>query len=282
MSAPEFIVGALAITAALSLVMSLAWVIEQRTGNSGWIDTVWTFGIGAVGVASALVPLGADAEANLPRRWLVAVAIAAWALRLGAHIASRTSGIGDDPRYAALRAGFGEQAAVRMWLLVQKQAVVSIPLGLAIFLAAHNPAAALRLQDYLAILVFATAIGGETLADRELHAFRQTSSGRSGIGGGVCDLGLWRWSRHPNYFFEWLGWVGYPLIAVDFAGGYPWGALALGAPVCMYWLLAHVSGIPPLEEHMLRTRGTAFRAYQARTSAFFPWPPRRMTEAMEP
>jgi steroid 5-alpha reductase family enzyme len=277
-SALEFVVGVLAIAAALSLVMSLAWVIEQRTGNSGWIDTVWTFGVGAVGVASALVPLGADGAANLPRRWLVAVAIAAWALRLGVHIASRTSGITDDPRYATLRAGFGEQAPVQMWLLVQKQAVVSVPLGLAIFLAAHNPAAALRLQDYLAILVFAVAIGGEALADRELRAFRQMSSGH----GGICELGLWRWSRHPNYFFEWLGWIGYPLIAVDFAGGYPWGWFAFGAPGCMYWLLVHVSGIPPLEEHMLRTRGAAFRAYQARTSAFFLWPPRRMIEAMEP
>ena len=145
MSALAFAVGVVAIAAALSLVMSFAWIIERRTGNSGWIDTVWTFGLGAVGAASALVPLAGDTAANLPRRILVAAAIAVWALRLGAHIASRTAGITDDPRYAALRQGFGKSAAVQMWLLVQKQALVSIPLGVAIFLAAHNPASALRL-----------------------------------------------------------------------------------------------------------------------------------------
>lgn len=267
MSALEFAAGLVAIAAALSLVMSLAWAVEQRTGNSGWIDTVWTFGLGAVGFAGALIPLGGDTAGNLPRRWLVAVAAAAWALRLGAHIASRTSGIVDDPRYAALRQGYGARAAWQMWLLVQKQALVSIPLGLAMFLAAHNPAAAPRLQDYVAIVVFAAAIAGEAVADRELRNFRQKSTER----GGICDVGLWRLSRHPNYFFEWLGWLGYALIAIDFTGGYAWGWLALAAPACMYWLLVHVSGIPPLEQHMLRTRGAAFRAYQARTNAFFPW-----------
>jgi len=88
----------------------------------------------------------------------------------------------------------------------------------------------------------------------------------------VCDIGLWRWSRHPNYFFEWLFWLAYPLIAIDLAGYNPYGWLALLAPICMYWVLVYVSGIPPLEEHMLRSRGETFRAYQLRTRAFFPFP----------
>jgi steroid 5-alpha reductase family enzyme len=103
-----------------------------------------------------------------------------------------------------------------------------------------------------------------------LRRFRSDSANRDR----VCDAGLWRWSRHPNYFFEWFGWLAYPLIAVDFGGDYPWGWLALAGPACMYWLLVHVSGIPPLEAHMVRTRGDAFRAYRARTNAFFPSPPR--------
>jgi uncharacterized protein DUF1295 len=82
----------------------------------------------------------------------------------------------------------------------------------------------------------------------------------------------WRWSRHPNYFFEWLCWLAYPLIAIDLAGYSPYGWLALLAPACMYWALVYVSGIPPLEEHMLRSRGETFRAYQRRTRAFFPLP----------
>jgi steroid 5-alpha reductase family enzyme len=273
-SAASFAVALILIAAGLSLVMSLAWAVEQRTGNSGWIDTAWTFGLGAVGIASALLPLASSNDGNAQRRWLVAAAVFLWALRLGLHIAARTAGIADDPRYAALRRGWGARASSQMWLLVQKQALVSIPLALAIFLAAQNPSPALRGQDYLAALVLLIAIGGEALADYELRNFRRTAARRA-----ICDAGLWRWSRHPNYFFEWLGWFAYPIIAVDMTGAYPWGWLALGAPICMYWLLVHVSGIPPLEDHMLQTRGDAFRAYQQRTSAFFPWTPRPASRA---
>ena len=137
--------------------------------------------MGFVGVAGALVPLGANSAANLISRWLVAVAIALWALRLGFHIAGRTAGVADNPRYATLRQGWGANASWQMWLLVQKQAVVSIPLVLAVFLAAHNPAPALRLQDGLATLIFILAIVGEGVADQQLQRFRRTStkSGRN-------------------------------------------------------------------------------------------------------
>ena len=275
MTVTQFAFALVTIGAALSLVMTLAWAIERRTGNSGWIDAAWTFGLGAVGVACALAPFATEQAANAPRRWLVAIAVLAWALRLGFYIAARTAGIVDDPRYATLRRGFGPDASWQMWLLVQKQALASIPLALAIFLAAQNPVPTLRPQDYVAAVVFVVAIGGEALADLELRRFRRAASG----GAAICEAGLWRWSRHPNYFFEWLGWLAYAVIAIDPSGAYPWGWAALVGPACMYWLLVHVSGIPPLEEHMLRTRGDAFRAYQARTSAFFPRPPRETTGA---
>jgi steroid 5-alpha reductase family enzyme len=267
MTAPYFLPIVLVIAISLSLVMTLAWLLEQRTVNSGWIDATWTFGVGAVGVGSAFVPL---ASSYPQRRWLVAVAATLWAARLGLHIVVRTTRRSDDPRYADLRRQYGRHASRQMWYLAQKQALVSIPLVLAIFLAAHNSANGLRVQDYIAITLFVAAIGGEAVADWQLQRFITDTRN----GNGVCDAGLWRWSRHPNYFFEWLGWLAYPLIAIDGSGAYPWGLLALVAPACMYWLLVHVSGIPPLEKHMLRSRGDAFRAYQARTSAFFPAFPR--------
>ncbi|MBN9136170.1 MAG: DUF1295 domain-containing protein, partial [Phyllobacterium sp.] len=113
------------------------------------------------------------------------------------------------------------------------------------------------------------ALAGEAIADWQLKRFSRNPANR----GKICDTGFWRWSRHPNYFFEWLSWVAYVLIAADFDGDYVHGWLTLAAPVLMYVLLRHVSGVPPLEEHMLASRGQAFRDYQRRTSIFFPKPP---------
>lgn len=260
-----FLLTLFCVALALGAGMTLAWTAWRSTENSGWVDTVWTFSVGAVGLLGAIIsPTGADAL--FMRQALVAAFAVLWAMRLGIHIARRTRGITDDPRYAKLLEGYGAERSRRMFILLQKQALVSIPLGLAMVLAAANPEPALRVQDWLAMLVMAIAITGEATADLQLREFAGDPANR----GKVCDVGLWRWSRHPNYFFEWFGWLAYPLLAI---GAWQWGWLALAAPACMYWLLVRVSGIPPLEEHMLETRGDDYRAYQARTSAFFPgWP----------
>ena len=270
MTSIGFVLGLVGVSLAMAAVMSLAWLVWRRTGNSGWVDTVWTFGLGAVGIAAALLPTASGAPTT-PRQILVAALIAVWALRLGLHIALRTARITDDPRYAKLLAGWGADAPRQMFFLLQKQALVSIPLALSMLLAAHNPAPALRAQDWLGAAVLAIAIVGEGLADQQLRTFRHDPANK----GRVCDAGLWSWSRHPNYFFEWFGWLAYALIAIDLTGAYPWGFVAVAGPACMYWLLVHVSGIPPLEEHMRQARGQAFVDYAARTSAFFPLPPRK-------
>lgn len=267
MNAMQFIAGVVALACALSVVMSLAWMTEQATGNSGWVDTFWTFGLGAIGVAAALLPQPLTTTISA-RQCLVAAAIAVWSLRLGVHIAARTRRRPDDPRYAKLRNDWGTQACWQMWLLCQKQAVVSVPMATAVWLAAHHPAAGLRVQDVIGMLIVATSICGESASDRQLRQFGRQPENN----GKICDIGLWRWSRHPNYFFEWFGWLAYPAIAVDFTGEYAVGWFALAGPACMYWLLVYVSGIPPLEEHMLKTRPAGFRDYQSRTNAFFPWP----------
>lgn len=267
MSVLTFILGLAGLSAALSVVMTIAWLIWRGTKNSGWVDATWTFGLGLVGLLAALLPL------THPMDWrsaLVAAMAAIWSLRLGLHIASRTSGITDDPRYAKLIAGWGPDASRQMFGLLQKQALVSVPLALAMWLAAANPLPLPFAQASIAIVIFAIAVVGEALADQQLRSFRL----QPGDKGKVCDTGLWRWSRHPNYFFEWLGWLSYPLLAIDVSGNYPVALLAFAAPLCMYWLLVHVSGIPPLEEHMLAQRGETFRRYQMKTNAFFPGPPR--------
>ena len=270
MSATSYLVVLLVIAASLSILMMGAWLVQQRTGNSGWVDTIWTFSVGLVGAASALWPV--EASAPNARQWLVAALVAAWSLRLGVHIAARTTVISDDPRYAAFAQEWGARAPRRMFLFLQNQALGSIPLVFAIFVAAHFPSPDLRLRDYLGVLVLFVGILGEAAADAQLRRFRR----RPGSQGHVCDIGLWRWSRHPNYFFEWLGWLAYPIIAIspDDPLSYPWGWASLLAPAFMYWILVYVTGIPPLEAQMLRSRGDRYRDYQSRTSMFFPLPPR--------
>lgn len=264
-----FIAAVVVVSVMLSAGMSLAWLVWKRTGNSGWVDTVWTFTVGVTGIAMAASAVFVTDTSGL-RAALVGTLIAVWALRLGLHIAFRTAGIQDDPRYAKLVREWGTDASARMFVLLQKQALVSIPLGVAIFLAAWNPAPAPSVFDVLGVTILLIAITGEALADYQLRTFQQEHRNTKA----VCDRGLWSWSRHPNYFFQWLGWLAYPLLAIDSGGRYFWGLLALAAPACMYWLLNHVSGIPPLEAHMVETRGRSFQDYQKRTSAFFPLPPK--------
>lgn len=263
-----FLVAVCAVSFALSAVMAGAWLVWRKSGNSGWVDTIWTVGLGLVGGLGALAPAVASGTIAW-RPLLIAALVAAWSSRLAVHIARRTRGITDDPRYAKLQRDWGDDASRQMFALLQKQALVSIPLGLSIVLAAWNPAPVFRLQDALAVVLLLLGVIGEAVADAQLRSFRGGRHGKSA----VCDRGLWRWSRHPNYFFEWLGWLAYPLLAIEYGGTYPWGWFALAGPVCMYWLLVHVSGIPPLEAHMLATRGERYRSYQARVSAFFPMPP---------
>lgn len=249
----------------LAAAMAGAWVIVDRSGRSGWADTIWSLAVGVGGVAAALAPLGPGPTA---RQIVVAALVAVWSLRLGGHIAARTRGGGEDPRYQALKEEWGEDRRRRLFWFLQVQAAAAYLLVVTVLIAAHNPAPWPQPGDFLGIAVALAALLGEAAADRQLGRFRADPANR----GRVCDAGLWGWSRHPNYFFEWLGWVAVAVIAIDLAGGYPWGWLALAGPAFMYWLLVHVSGIPPLEAHMLRSRGDAFRSYQARVSAFWPLP----------
>jgi steroid 5-alpha reductase family enzyme len=245
----------------LAGVMAQAWRTILRTGNSGFADVFWSYSIGAAGVVAALWPL-APGEPG-PRNWLVAVLVAIWSLRLGTHILRRTRKGHDDPRYAQLRKEWGDKADQQLLIFLQIQAGAALVLAIAIMAAAHNPAP-LGLPDALGVIVAIAAIVGEAVADAQLSAFKKDPANK----GKVCDTGLWALSRHPNYFFEWLFWVAYPLIGI----GYGWSWVALLAPVQMYWLLVHASGIPPLEAHMMRSRPEAFAEYKKRVRAFWPIP----------
>jgi steroid 5-alpha reductase family enzyme len=268
----SFALEALTVLIALSAAMGVAWLVAERTGRSGWIDAIWTFAAGLAGMALSLSP----ASPGTPRPLLVAGLAALWSLRLGFHIVWRTARGGDDPRYRQLRVEWGDKASVRLFWFLQVQAAAALVLALSVAAAAHRPDIGLDLRDALGVALFAIAAFGERAADRQLARFGGNPKNKSKI----CDAGLWGYSRHPNYFFEWLVWVAFAMIAIAPVGHYPWGWFGLAAPVLMYGLLVHVSGIPPLEAHMLRSRGDAFRLYQARVNAFWPGPPRPAAEAL--
>jgi steroid 5-alpha reductase family enzyme len=155
------------------------------------------------------------------------------------------------------------------------QAPATALIGITVVLAAHRPDdGPAFMQVGTAVwgaLVFIVAIVGETIADGQMKAFRANPANK----GQVMDRGLWAWSRHPNYFFQWLGWMAFWIQSWD-----PWRPfwltlLTLAAPAVMYGLLRYVSGVPPLEAAMLQSRGEKFRDYQRRVSVFFPLPPKK-------
>lgn len=263
-----FALLALALALGLAATMTLAWALARRPGASGLMDVVWSLGTGAMGAAGALAPAP---QAAPSRQIAVAVLALAWGLRLGGHIwwrGHRSARGHDDPRYAALKQAWGANADWRLLLFAQIQAVAALVLVLVIAGAARNPARFGQWSDWGGLALLAAAVIGEAVADAQLAAFRADPANR----GKVCEAGLWGLSRHPNYFFEWLGWAAWPLVAIGPAAAQPLAWLTLAGPLMMYALLVHGSGIPPLEAHMLKSRGEAFASTQRRIRAFWPIP----------
>jgi steroid 5-alpha reductase family enzyme len=251
--------------------MAIAWVVQRRLHNAGWVDVFWSFGTGIAGAAAALVPLPGG-QGGWPGFRALAVGGLAllWGCRLGLYLARRTAtGHREDVRYARFRQEWGARFQPRLFWFLMIQAAVATLLALCVMLAAHNPAPGFRLADLAGLALLIAAVLGEGLADRQMQHFRANPANR----GKVCDTGLWSLSRHPNYFFECLAWCAYPCFAIG--PHYPWGYAALLGPAAMVWLLTAVSGIPPLEREMVAERGDAYRAYQAKVSAFLPLPPGR-------
>ena len=264
----DMILLAVTVAIGLSVWMAIAWACQRQVANGGWTDVFWSFGMGPAGAAVALWPLGGE---TTTRQWIAGGLILFWSLRLGTHLFRRVAGAEEDPRYAGFRKAWGKAFQPRMFGFLQAQAVSGGLLCLAILVAARNPAPGLAWSDIAAGLIRAGGIAGESLADAQLARFRSYPPNK----GKVCDVGLWGWSRHPNYFFEWTIWLAWPVMALGTSlTTWPWGWLALIGPAFMAYLLIKVSGVPPLEEAMLKSRGKAYADYQARVSPFFPFPPK--------
>lgn len=250
-------------TAAACMLFAAAYAASRRVDNYGFVDVVWSYAFAVLATFYALAGAGWG-----PRRTLIAVMVAVWSLRLGTHLAVRVAGHHpvEDSRYVQLRRDWAGVFHAKMFGFFQLQAVSVIVLGIAFLFIAQNSAPALHPLEFAGAAFWLLAISGEALADAQLAAFKRNPATK----GRVCDVGLWRYSRHPNYFFEWLIWVAYFVFAL----ASPWGWLAIVGPAGILFLLLRVTGIPMAEQQSLRSKGDAYRRYQQTTSAFVPWFPK--------
>jgi steroid 5-alpha reductase family enzyme len=247
----------------VAALMAAIWLWHLRLRNVGVVDVGWAASVTLLACLYAFLGSGLAL-----RRIVIATMVAVWGTRLCLYLLrDRVRGRPEDPRYADLRARDSWAAAGSFFPFFQAQAVLAVILSLPALLAAFNPAPQLSALERSAVVLWAVALAGEAIADRQLEVFKATTTAR----GKTFQGGLWRYSRHPNYFFEWLVWVAY----ATFALASPWGPLALVCPAIMLYLLFRVTGIPATEAQALRSRGDDYRRYQQTTSAFVPWPRRR-------
>jgi steroid 5-alpha reductase family enzyme len=254
----------------LPAIVALAvacWLASLPLRDASLVDRFWSLLFVAAGASYALA-----APAAAPRRLLLLAMLLAWALRLAGHITWRNWGHGEDRRYQAIRArnqpGFAWKSLVYVFLLQALLAwVISLPL-----LGALRASGALGVLDALGALAWLAGFLWEALADWQLLRFRAGPRTE----GAVLDTGLWRYSRHPNYFGESLVWWGFFLVAL---GGGAWWSLP--APLLMTFMLLKVSGVALLEQDIAGRR-PAYRDYVARTNAFLPGPPRVASSPARP
>jgi steroid 5-alpha reductase family enzyme len=247
----------------LVLMFAATWRFSVRSGNYSWVDVTW-----ALSFTPAVLCHAWLADGWAPRRVAIALMMSAWSLRLGLHLWRRISRHHphEDARYAVLRErwkanvpraflGFFLAQAFLVWLLV-----------LPAHLIAQHADRVFSLTELIGLAVWCLALLGEAIADQQLSAFNR----EPGPANQVCRKGLWRWSRHPNYFFQSLLWWGLFLMALPA----PWGWTSIAAPLAMLHFLLNVTGIPLTERLSVAKRGDAYRDYQRTTSAFVPWFPK--------
>ena len=241
------------------VLMFLAWLISLRTRNVAIVDVFWGIAIAGAGISWLW-----NAPATGTRGVLVVLLATVWAMRLAVHLLWRSRGQPEDRRYREIRARNQPNFGIRsLYLVFGLQAVLAWLVAMPL-LGAISGTAPIGSLDRLGTLMWAFGLVFESVADYQLARFQQGS----GATRGVMDTGLWRFSRHPNYFGEFVLWWGVGLIAVS--GGAWW---ALIGPLLLSLFLLKVSGVA-LTEKDIATRRPEYQDYMRRTSAFVPRPPR--------
>lgn len=237
---------------------AITWAISVRIHNYGLVDVAFSYGV------VLLAPMYAWFAPGEPlRKWTMTAIGAAWSLRLGTYILLRVlrHHPAEDVRYQTLRARWPGPLGF-LWFF-ELQAVLVVVFSLPFLFVSFNEASAISRWEIAGLTLAIVGVLGETWADLQMQKFKHDSANS----GRVCDVGLWRYSRHPNYFFESLVWCGFFGAAV----ASPWGWVTISCPVLMLYFLFKVTGIPLTEEYAVKRRGDAYREYQRTTSAFVPW-----------
>jgi steroid 5-alpha reductase family enzyme len=259
---PSSIVVLVAGCASAVIWMTVLYAVRRMTRNAGIVDVGWALGVGMLAVALAITGSGAAS-----RRIVLAILAGAWSFRLGLYLLTdRVLHAQEDGRYRALLESWGRRAERNLFLLYLAQAGFIALFCIPFLPIVNSPVPAGTGWDAVALSIWVVAILGESLADRQLAQWRADPAHQ----GRTCRRGLWRYTRHPNYFFEWLHWWTYPFLAF----GAPWAALTLLGPAVMLLFLFRFTGIPYTEAQALKSRGADYAQYQRTTSAFFPWFPR--------
>lgn len=247
------------------LAFAAIWYLQKKINDSGIVDVFWSLTVASLGLFYCLAGFGLPA-----RRLIAGVLVFTWALRLSLHLFKRWVRSPEDRRYAALKEEWGTTAQVRMFRFYQFQALGCALFSVPIFYAANNYSD-LSWLDFVGVAIFLVSMIGEATADRQLYAFKQNPKNS----GKVCRTGLWKYSRHPNYFFEWTHWFSYVFLAITTS----WGWISIAAPIAMYYFLTQKTGIPATEAQAIKSKGDAYRDYQRSTNAFFLWLPKKRSES---
>jgi len=250
--------------ALMSSFFFLGWVYARKINNYSWVDAFWAIGIGITAVFWL-----AFGDWSL-KHSIAAGMVGLWSLRLGGHLQKRIRKHhpSEDARYTKLREAWKGNVASRFFWFFQAQALSVIILAIPFLIIARDQDTTWGLWETIGLIVWITGILGESIADSQMAAFKHENHSSSA----VCQSGLWYYSRHPNYFFEAVIWIGFYL----YACGSPWGWATIHAPALITYLLLFVTGIPPTEAGAVIRKGDAYRRYQKSTSAFIPWFPKKV------
>ena len=241
----------------VSFLMFVVWLLQLKNKNAGIVDVIW-----AVSFMVSVVVYGFFTNGDETRKYLFFGFISVWCLRLGIHLCIRNWNKEEDARYTELRDKWGVKANRNLFLFFEFQAITASVLSLPFINILNNKTATFSSVEIMGYALILVGIVGESIADYQLKKYKTTAEK-----GGICNSGLWKYSRHPNYFFEWLVWVAIFLITIP--TDYGW--IAVYCPLLMWHFLNNVTGVAATEEHMLETRGEKYRIYQSTTSAFIPW-----------